>query len=482
MKNSLIYNNYQKVTNKETSFKKIIKDKISLAKTSIKNKDNIVLEIFEDEAIFSAKKIDQLQNKNIYDGVSFYLKDNINFLNKKTTSGSKIMNDFVSVFNATIVDKIISNNGIILGKVNLDELGHAGTGTFSAFGLVKNPLDSTKITGGSSSGSAAAIKLGLCDVAIGTDTGDSIRHPASFLGLVGYKPSYGLVSRYGITPFASSLDHVGVLTRDVVDATIGIDMIKGFDNKDFTSIDVSNDKYLDKLLITKQKFKIVVLEDVVSGLQDYIKPKFNNFIDDLKLKHDISFESFNIELLKTLSPLYMATSYMEGASNWSNVDGVIFGAHSDKQYNNYNELISKAREQFGHEVKSRYMISNFFTSSENFDIVYQNSIKIRRIITNRVNELLNKYDVILIPSSSNYAPLLKDVLHNKLDVVPNYCDDALMIANFAGLPSITIPLTSEQNPNAFGINLMSLKFSDDKLLNIAYNLEFLIKEKGYYDK
>ena len=482
MKNSLIYDNFQKVTNKQTSFEEIVKDKIQLSENSIKNQDNIVLDIFKDEAINAAKNIDASPNKDIYSGVTFFLKDNINYLNKKTTSGSKIMNDFVSVFNATIVDNIIANNGIILGKLNLDELGHAGTGTFSAFGLVRNPLDPTRITGGSSSGSAAAIKLELCDVAIGTDTGDSIRHPASFLGLVGYKPSYGLVSRYGVTPFASSLDHVGVLTRDVVDAAIGIDMMKGFDSKDFTSIDVSKEKYFDKLTITDKKYKILVLDDVAAGIQEHIKPKFDNFINDLKIKQDVSFDSFGLELLQILSPLYMATSYMEGSSNWSNVNGILFGAHDDKQYKNYNELITKAREQFGHEVKSRYMISNFFTSSDNFDIIYQNSVKIRRIVVNRINELLGKYDAVLIPSSSSYAPLLDDVLHNKLAVGPNYCDDALMIANFSGVPSITIPLTSEQNPNAFGINLMGLKYTDDKLLNIAYNLESLIKERGYYDK
>lgn len=479
MKNSYILENFENVKNNQNSFSSIVANKIKAMQKSKNNNENIVMDIYEIESLDFARKLDSLSSRNKFAGVTFLLKDNINYLDKVTTSGSKIMERYISTFNATIVENIQKNNGIILGKVNLDELGHAGTGTCSAFGNVKNPLDHYKVTGGSSSGSVAAVKLGLCDIAIGTDTGDSIRHPASFLGLVGFKPSYGLVSRFGVTPYASSLDHVGVIAKTVTDAAIGIDMIKGFDPKDFTSVDLGNKNFSDELKITSQKYKILILSDVVDELHKPVKSIYDKFINDLKEFHNVEFINFDHNLLKILSPLYGSISFTEGYTNWNNVSGILFG-NRNFNYKNYEDLLIKTRNNFGHEVKNRYVISNLFNNSKDFSHIYENSIKIRRIIVNRINELLNKCDAILIPSSSSFAYSLKDVIEKNIQ--PNCCDDALMIANFAGLPSISIPLTSEHNKHAFDINLMGLKYSDEKLLNIAFNLETLIKEKGYYDK
>lgn len=479
MKNSIIYKNYQLVQNNKTSFKKLVQEKINRANQSISNNENIVLDIYSNEALAIAEEVDKIKNKNIFEGVTIFLKDNVNFKDHVITNGSLIFKDVISSYDATIVDNIKKHKGIILGKVNLDEFGHAGTGTWSAYGIVKNTLDSSKVTGGSSSGSVSAVYDDLCDFAVGSDTGDSIRHPASFMGLVGYKPSYGLVSRYGITPFASSLDHVGVIAKTVLDAAIGIDMIKGYDPKDLTSINITKENFYENLKITNHKYKITILKDVISLLDKEIKPKFEHFIDDLKTKYDIEFVDFDINLLNILSPLYASVSYFEGLTNWNNISGILF-AGRNVNYNNYNDLLFKVRSNFGGEVKNRYMISNFLMSENNFDMVFENSKKIRRIIVNMVNEILSKCDVILIPSSSSYAPRLDDVLERQY--LSNSCDDALQIANFAGLPSITIPLTSIDNKKAIGINLMGGKYMDQNVLNIAYNLEEFIKNNGYYNE
>lgn len=479
MKNSNIYKNHQLIKNHETTFKHLVQDKLDRASESINNNENIILDIYPNEALTLAEVLDKKYDNNIFSGTTVFLKDNVNLKGHITTSGSLILKDVISSYDATIVDNIRKHKGIILGKTNLDEFGHAGTGTWSAYGVVKNTLDPNKVTGGSSSGSVSAVYENLCDFAIGSDTGDSIRHPASFLGVVGYKPSYGLVSRYGITPYASSLDHIGVIAKTVMDAAIGTDMIKGYDPKDLTSVHVTYENFYENLQINNSKYKIVVLNDVAGLLVDEIKPKFKRFIDDLKTKYDVEIVDFDITLLDMIGPLYASISYFEGLTNWNNINGILF-AGKDINYLNYNDLLFKVRSNLGAEVKNRYMISNLLMNEENFNIIFENSTKIRRIIVNKVNEILNDCDAILIPSASTYAPELETVLERKY--ASNSCDDALQLANFAGLPSITIPLTSSDNKNAIGINLTGKKYTDQKVLNIAYNLEDFIKNNGYYNE
>lgn len=479
MKNSNIYKNHQLIKDHKTTYKQLVQEQLDRASESMTNNENIVLDVYPKEALALAETLDKAQDNNIFSGVTVFLKDNVNFKDHITTSGSLIFQDVISSYDATIVDNIKKHKGIILGKTNLDEFGHAGTGTWSAYGVVKNTLDPEKITGGSSSGSVSAVYADFCDFAIGSDTGDSIRHPASYVGVVGYKPSYGVVSRYGITPYASSLDHVGVIAKTVMDATIGTDMIKGYDPKDLTSVDVIDGNFCDHLEITDHKYKIVILSDVVALLDEKIKPQFNRFVEDLKSKYEVEFVDFDITLLDMIGPLYASISYFEGLTNWNNINGILFSGKG-VDYNNYNDLLVKVRSNLGGEIKNRYMISNLLMNETNFDTVFENSIKIRRIIVNRVNEILDKCDAILIPSASVYAPEIEVALARKAP--SNSCDDALQIANFAGLPSITIPLTSLDNKNAIGINLTSKKYEDLKVLNVAYNLEEFIKNNGYYNE
>lgn len=478
MKNSIILNNHQKIIDDPNYLNFLVDEKLQAIKKSFDKKEHVILDFYSDEVRSKIDSIKSLNTTSIYRGITFLLKDNINYKGHITTSGSLVMKDFVSPYNATIVDKINESNCIILGKTNLDEFGHGGTGLSSAFGYVLNPFDNNKIVGGSSSGSVVAIKLGMCDIAIGTDTGDSIRHPASYLGVVGFKPSYGVVSRYGITPYASSLDHVGLFSQSVIDCAIGFDIIKGFDPKDYTSIDLDVNclEHLDEIDLSK--IKIAVLDDVVSGLNSEIHEKWDKFILDLKNETNLFFTDFDKNLLDILSPLYASISFVEGLTNWNNVNGILF-ANKDIDYKNYEDLLVKSRSLMGDEVKNRYLIADLFSNEENFDITINNSQKIRQIIVNRVNQILDNYDAILIPSSSCYAPKVEDVLNNKS--ITNYCDDALMIANFAGLPSISIPLTSNKNSFSFNININCKKFNDLKALQIAHKIEEFIIKRGYYD-
>lgn len=479
MKNSIIYKNHQLIKNHETTYKQLVQKKLERINESIDKKENIVLDAYPKEALALAETLDKNQDNNIFSGVTVFLKDNVSLKDHVTTSGSLVFKNVTSSYNATIVNNIRKHKGIILGKTNLDEFGHAGSGTWSAYGVVKNTLDPLRITGGSSSGSVSAVYDSFCDFAIGSDTGDSIRHPSSFIGVVGYKPSYGLISRYGITPFASSLDHVGVIAKTVMDVAIGTDMVKGYDPKDLTSVHVTDENFYEHLEITDHKYKIVILSDAANLLDEKIKPKFDRFVNDLKSKYEVEFIDFDITLLDMLAPLYASVSYFEGFTNWNNINGILF-AGKGVDYNNYNDLIVKVRSNLGGEVKNRYMISNLLMSETNFNTVFENSVKIRRIIVNRVNEILEKCDAILIPSSSIYAPEIDVALAR--NIPSNSCDDALQLANFAGLPSITIPLTSSDNKDAIGINLTSKKYEDQKVLNVAYNLEEFIKNNGYYNE
>lgn len=478
MKNSAIYKNYELIKNHKTTHENLVQDKLTKSEQSLAQKENIILDLYAKEALEQAKLLDKDNIIDIFSSATVLVKDNTNIKNHITTSGCLIFEDFISSYNATIINNIQKHKGIILGKTNLDEFGHAGTGTWSGYGIVTNVLDKTRITGGSSSGSVSAVQDNLCDFAIGSDTGDSIRHPASFLGIVGFKPSYGLISRYGVTPFASSLDHVGVIAKTVMDVAIGTDMIKGYDPKDLTSVHVTDQNFYENLK-EDSNFKITILKDVADLMTDEVKNKFEHFVSDLKRKYQVNYIDFDKTLLEILGPLYASISFFEGLTNWNNINGILFGG-KDLEYHNFNDLIVKVRSKLGGEVKNRYMISNLLMNEDNFNMIYENSTKIRRIVVNRINEIFNDSDIVLIPSSSSFAPKLEYVLERKYS--PNYCDDALMIANFAGLPSITIPLTSDENKDAFGINLTGKKFNDQKVLNIAYNLEKFIKDNGYYNE
>lgn len=478
MRNNSILENYKLIKNNEKTYSQLVKEKIEKIKISIENNENIIINTNFDEALKKSEELDKNSSNEYYDGITVLVKDNIAIKGMKNTCGSKILENYIAPYNATIVDNLKKRNAIILGTTNLDEFGQGGTGASSGFGIIKNPSDKTRIVGGSSSGSTAAVKLGYCDISIGTDTGDSIRHPCSFNGITGFKPSFGVVSCYGVTPYACSLDHVGIISNDVQDCAIGLDLISGFDKKDLKTN--KEEKYqFEKKLKTIDKAKIVIFSDVNKGMNDSVKPIFNSFINDLKKKYEVIEIEFGDELLNLLLPLYKTISFLEAASNRMNLNGIAF-AGQNINYKNYEDLMLKVRNNFTDEVRQRYLAFAKLFGEEKFDVIYHNSLKIRNIITNKMNKILNEYDYLIIPSASEFAPLLDDILSGKSS--GNFCDDALLLANFAHLPSLTIPLTNFDSKLHFGINIMGKYLDDQSVLNLGYSLEKMIKENSYYDK
>ncbi len=417
------------------------KNKISLSITPFQHKSN---------------------SKSPLNGIVYSLKDNIATKGHTTTGASKFLENYIPEYNATVKTLLDAAGAICVSKDNLDEFGLGGTGLFSGYGLVHNPFDEKRISGGSSSGSACMVSQGIVPFAIATDTGDSIRKPASFQGIVGFKPTYGAISRFGVYPYAPSLDHVGILANTVEDVAQVFSIVAKEDDNDMTSIDLSSD-YLKNLKPNKSA-KLVVLKDAVDNMQPEEQKAFKTYLENLnKLGFKISYEEFGVKLLKLIDSIYKSISYGEASTSWANLTGVLFG--QNKGGNNYNEIIMNNRtEYFGRQLKRRFVIGSLVTSKEYYEEVFNASKKVRTLIINRANELFNKYDAIIMPGASSIAPLIEDELNHKSTC--SICDDALQIANFAGLPSITIPAIKHKNLFV-GININCPLKKDQELLNIA---------------
>lgn len=408
---------------------------------------------------------------SLLNGIPYAIKDNINALDTITTGGSKFFEHYKSCYDATVIELLNQAGAIPVAKANLDEFGLGGTGTFSGYGYVVNPFDKTRITSGSSSGSAVLVATDIVPFALGTDTGDSIRKPASYLGIVGYKPTYGLISRFGVFPYAPSLDHVGLLTKSVTDAAIISDYICKFDNQDFTSQVQEKHNFYKSLNEFKGITKVCYFENLLEYMNADCKKAFLENIkklEDNKVK--IKPISFPVELVEAIAPVYKIVSYAEAVSCYQNITGITFGQKSIQQ--GFDNTISTTRSNyFGKELKRRFVFGSYCTLSENYNDTFVTSKKIRRIIVDKVNEVLKEYDFIIMPGSSSYAPTIEE-LENKT-YQDTIVDDYLQIANFGGFPSITIPMTKVNN-NYIGINIMGNINKDKELLAHAKKFNFAL--------
>lgn len=414
-------------------------------------------------------------------GVPYALKDNISTRGILTTASSNILSNYVPVYDATIYKKLKEAGCVLVGKTVLDELAMGGTGTTGHTGVVRNPWNSERLIGGSSAGSAAAVALGIVPFAIGSDTGDSIRKPAAYGGVVGFKPTYGKISRYGLFAFASSLDHLGVLSRSVIDIAMVMNCIKGHDDKDMTSLEDDNidyTKYLDNDVKGKKLFYIKEALEIESD-DDELKEIINNFnqvIDKCKnLGMEVYEESIDKDILLALYPTYMSISCAEATSNDANLTGIHFGVRGNG--NSPDEIIRDARTKgFSELIKRRFVLGSYILQKENQEKLFLNACRIRRIIVDKMNELFSKYDGMIMPAASTIAPKFDegtDKLSDKYLILDNH----LVIGNFGGFPSITIP-SGFVNSMPVGINLTGA-FNDDKtVLNIANKLEDSMKYKG----
>lgn len=454
-----------KLDNGEITEEELFEDSIDKAK-KYQDKYNSFVTIIDN--------YERVSSDSILTGIPYALKDNISTKGILTTASSNILSNYVPVYDATVYKKLKDAGALLVGKTVMDELAMGGTGTTGHTGVVSNPWNPDRQIGGSSAGSAAAVALGIVPFAIGSDTGDSIRKPAAYGGVVGFKPTYGRISRYGLFAFASSLDHVGVFTRNVRDAAIVTDIIKGYDNHDMTSLPddfkeysklINNDVSGRKLFYIKEALENNNNDEELNKILD----NFNNVIDKCKsIGIEVCEESISKELLQALYPAYMSISCAEVTSNNANLTGIHFGLRGEG--NTPEEIIKDARTKgFSELIKRRFVLGSYVLQKENQEKLYLNACRVRRMIVDKINELFLKYDGIIMPAASSIAPKFDDK-SDKLSDKYLILDNHMVIGNFGGYPSITIPSGFVDNMPV-GINLTGRVLEDDVVLNIAAKIE-----------
>mgnify|MGYP000199314276 FL=1 len=430
-------------------------------------------------------KKDEVCSNSILSGIPYALKDNISTKGILTTASSNILKDYIPLYDATIYKKLKNSGAVLMGKTVLDELAMGGTGTTGHTGIVRNPWNKDRMIGGSSAGSAASVALGIVPFAIGSDTGDSIRKPAAYGGIVGYKPTYGRISRYGLFSFASSLDHVGVFARSVKDVSYVMDVVKGHDDKDMTSLpdeDVSYASELDNDVSGKKLFYIKEAIEIDNGNNE-LKEIISNFKSVLEKCKELGMiveeVSFDKELLEAIYPVYNVISCAEATSNNSNLTGIPFGNRVDGK--NVNDIMMNTRTNgFSELIKRRFVIGSYVLQKENQERLFLNACRVRRLIVNRMNELFEKYDGLIMPTSGNIAPLFDDA-SDKLSDEYLILGNHLVIGNFGGFPSISIP-SGFVSDMPVSVNITGRAKEDSLVLNMANKVESLLDCKGMVAK
>ena len=434
---------------------------------------NAFLEVFEASAVEQAKIVDEKIKKGTAGrlaGMIIGLKDNICYKGHKVSSSSKILEGFESIYNATVVEKLLQEDAIIIGRLNCDEMAMGSSNENSAYGPVLNPVQNDKVPGGSSGGSAAAVKAKLCLAALGSDTGGSIRQPASFCGVVGYKPTYGRVSRYGLLAYASSFDQIGPLTNNIEDAALITEIISGSDVYDSTCSAKPIEGYSNSIKTKESpKYKIAYIKDCLdmTGLDIEIKTKTLEIIEKLKAEgHEV--EGVDFPYLDYLVPNYYVLTTAEASSNLARYDGVHFGYRSDKAEDVETTYVHSRSEGFGEEVQRRIMMGTFVLSAGYYDAFYTKGLKVRNIIKQKTEDIFNDYDFILLPTTPTPA---FGIGENIDDPIAMYLQDIFTVhANLAGIPAVSLPLGEHSNGLPFGIQLMAASFQDAKLLEFSDQL------------
>ena len=430
-------------------------------------------------------KKEEVSSNSILSGIPYALKDNISTKGILTTGSSNILKDYIPLYDATVYKKLKEAGAVLVGKTVLDELAMGGTGTTGHTGVVRNPWDKTRMIGGSSAGSAASVALGIVPFSIGSDTGDSIRKPAAYGGIVGYKPTYGRVSRYGLFAFASSLDHVGVFSRCVRDTAYVMDIIKGHDDKDMTSLPDENISYVNNLSNDVKGKKLFYIKEAleIDNGNENLKEVLNNFysvIDKCKaIGIEVKGVSFRKDLLEAIYPAYNVISCAEATSNNSNLTGIPFGNRIAG--NNVNDIMMNTRtEGFSEFIKRRFVIGSYVLQKENQEKLFLNAGRVRRMIVDKMNELFKDYDGLIMPSTPDIAPKFGEVsdrLSDEYLILGNH----LVIGNFGGFPSISIPSGFVSNMPV-SINITGRAKEDSLVLNIANKIEEVLGSKGMVAK
>ena len=435
------------------------------------DKINAYITICREKALAQAeevqKKINSGELTSALAGVPIAIKDNICTKDIKTTCASHILGDFTPVYDATVMKKINDAGMITVGKLNMDEFAMGSTSETSYYGAVHNPWDLNKVPGGSSGGSASSVAGKMSLITLGSDTGGSIRQPASYCGVTGFKPTYGTVSRFGLIAYASSLDQIGPVGKDAQDCAAIMDIISGKDSMDGTSLDIDYPDYLSSLTGDVKGLKIGIPKEWYNnkGLDSEVAEKTRKVAEVLE-KAGAIIEEISLPFAEYAIPAYYIIATAEASSNLSRFDGVKYGFRSE----NYSSLVdmynATRSEGFGKEVKKRILLGTFVLSSGYYDAYYRKALKVKSVIKKNFDEIFSKYDLILCPTAPSTAPEIGKSLSNPLAM---YLSDVFTVsANIAGLPGISMPCGFDKNGMPIGVQLMGQALADTKVLNTAY--------------
>lgn len=426
---------------------------------------------------------------NLLSGIPCGIKDNYSTKGVLSTGSSNTLKNYIPFFDATAYEKLKNAGAIMVNKTVMDEFGMGGTGTTGHTGIVKNPWDRTRMCAGSSAGSACAVAAGVYPYATGSDTGDSIRKPAAYCGIVGYKPTYGMISRYGLFPFASSLDHLGVLTRSVKDAAIVVDNMKGIDKKDMTSWDSSSINLNDSLTGDIKGKKLCYIKEICDinnykNANEELKEHLKNFMDKIELikNNGVQVDEISVDqiLLNAIPSTYVIISCAEATSNMSNLTGLIFGPRSEGR--DYIEVIKEYRTKgFSPLIKRRFIIGSYVLQKENQERYFKNAQRVRRLIVDEWKKIFEHYDAVILPVGTGKAKKLKSDSLDTLTEETNVLEEHLQVGNFGGFPSITIP-DGFIDGMPVGLNITGNCRDDANVLNIAYSIEKLMDYKNQIAK
>ena len=427
---------------------------------------NAFLEVYEEEALKKAEEIDKkpLEQRGLLAGLPIAIKDNILYKGHKATCASKMLENFVAPYNSSVVEKLLKEDAIIIGRTNMDEFAMGSSNENSAFGVVKNPHDLTRVPGGSSGGSAAAVASGMVSVALGSDTGGSVRQPSAFCGVCGVKPTYGSVSRYGLIAFASSLDQIAPITLDSQDNAFILSIISSEDKKDSS--------YTKSFVLKEENVKdltIGIPTDFLEGLNEEILAAINN-AKEIFIKQGIKIKEITLPYAKYSSPCYYILAGSEASSNLARFDGLRYG-FSDKTAKDLEDTYLKNRAKFGPEVKRRIMTGTYCLGSAHAQDYYLQAQKVREIIKEDFQRAFKEVDIILTPTTPSTAFKLGEKINNILEL---YLADLYTVpANMAGLPALSVPFGKDKNNLPIGVQLYGNYFDENKL----YGLAKLLKQR-----
>ena len=432
---------------------------------------NAFIEVYENEALERAESLDEARiagkPTGKLHGVVVAIKDVICYKDHKVSAASKILENFTSVYSATAVQKLLDEDAIIIGNCNCDEFAMGSSNENSVYGNVLNALDERKVPGGSSGGSAVAVQAGLCMISLGSDTGGSVRQPADFCGIVGLKPSYGRVSRYGLIAYASSFDQIGIFGNSIEDIALTLEVISGADDFDSTVSHTTVPTFSNSIHPENKKYRIAYFDEAINhpSLDNEIGTAIKNCFDHLeKDGHTVTAVPF--DLLDHIVPAYYVLTTAEASSNLSKFDGVRYGHKTSEPVSNLDHFYKLNRsEGFGKEVKRRIMLGTFVLSAGYYDAYFNKAQQVRRLLTNKMQEIFNDFDAVILPTAPSTAFTIGEKTEDPIEM---YLADIYTVsANLTGLPGISIPLFKHSNGMPFGLQVMTKSFDEVTLLQLS---------------